>query len=249
MSRIKSFAKQILQRTFGFRTYLYWFASYKIKTLANDDNEKIIFRFLDFIPEGSLILDIGANLGFITYHLAQKPGSSVLSFEPMPDNIATIRRIVSAKRLTNVTLCPYALGDQTGTVTMVMPLNDNVPMQGLSHVVTENERVAGETFTVPVKKLDDLTEIQTSQKRVGGIKIDVEDYEYFVLKGGQALLERDKPVICIELWENENRPKVLNYLATIGYTPYVLYDNELHKVTDITQKLQTNNFICRVQAG
>jgi FkbM family methyltransferase len=247
MTNVKSYSKLLLQRIFGFRTYLYYFSLYKIRTLAKDENEKIIFRFLELIPEGTMILDIGANLGFISYHLAQKPNCEVLAFEPMPDNIATIQRIVAAKNLTNVTLCPIALGDETGSLTMIMPLNDNVPMQGLSHVVQEGQAEEGNTFTVPVKMLDDLDEINLNPKRVAGIKIDVEDYEYFVLKGGRALLEKDKPVICIELWENENRPKVLNFLMGLGYVPYVLDGSKLAPFTDMSTKINTNNFICRVE--
>ncbi|MCF0068942.1 FkbM family methyltransferase [Dyadobacter sp. CY261] len=217
---------------------------YKIRTLASDENEKVIFRFLELVPEDSIILDIGANLGFISFHLAQRRGCQVLAFEPMPDNIATINRVIASQKLTNVTLCPIALGDSEGSLTMVMPLNGKIPMQGLSHVAQESDLSSGLTFTVPVKRLDDLPEINNASKRVGGIKIDVEDYEYFVLKGGNALLERDHPVICIELWENENRPKVLNYLTGLGYVPHILDNNQLRPFTDMNEKINTNNFIC-----
>ncbi|MBC8153280.1 MAG: FkbM family methyltransferase [Bacteroidetes bacterium] len=242
--RPKEFTKKLLQSVFGFETYLYYFSRYKIDTLHRDPNEKIMFRFIDLIPDGSLILDIGANLGFITYHLAQKRDCAVLSFEPIPTNLAVLNRIVANKKLANVTVCPYALGDVNATVNMVMPLENGVPMQGLSHVKTDGETTEGREFTVPVKRLDELIEISSSGKRVGGIKIDAEDYEYFILTGGLNLIKKDKPVICVELWENENRERSLLLLASLGYTPYVLSNGDLVKLAGQSTHLDGNNFVC-----
>lgn len=242
--QLKEYAKKVLQAVFGFETYLYYFSRYKIANLHRDPNEKIIFRFRELVSEGSLILDIGANLGFVTYHLAQKPACSVLSFEPIPTNLSVLTRIVTRKKLTNVTICPYALGDVNASLEMVMPFQNGIPMQGLSHVKTEGEPVEGYEFTVPVKRLDELAEIKASGKRVGGIKIDAEDYEYFILTGGLDLIRNNKPVICVELWENENRQRSLTLLTSLGYTPYVLSEGNLVELNGLKTGLDTNNFIC-----
>lgn len=242
---IKHLTKKILQSTFGLETYLYCFSVYKIYTLRRDLNEKIIFTFLDLVPNDSLILDIGANVGFVTYHLSKKQGCSVIAFEPIPINYSVLSRLVAAKKLTNTTALPYALGQEAGTLNMVMPFQNGVPMQGLSYVTDGKNGETGYHFTVPVRRLDQLNEIRDSGKRVGGIKIDAENYEYFILQGGVDLLRRHKPVICIELWENEYRERSISLLTSLGYVVYVLINNQLVPLTDSPADFHTVNYICR----
>ncbi|MEN9442625.1 MAG: hypothetical protein RLZ33_2702, partial [Bacteroidota bacterium] len=55
----------------GFRTYLYVFAIFKIKTLRSDSKEKDFFHFLSLLEDGKgAVLDVGANIGIMTVHLA-----------------------------------------------------------------------------------------------------------------------------------------------------------------------------------
>ncbi len=241
---MKDVTKKLLQTVLGFQTYLYYFSLFKISTLHRDPDEQTIFRFIDLVPEGSLILDVGANLGFITYHLAQKRDCSVLAFEPIPTNRAVLTRIVARQKLSNVTVLPYALGNENATVEMVMPIENGVPLQGFSHVKTGDTRVVGHEFTVPVKRLDELPELTGRTERIGGIKIDAEDYEYLILMGGLDLLRKHKPVICVELWDNENRGRALALLASLGYKPHLLYKDDLLEWTGQALNFEENNFIC-----
>ena len=241
---LKDLAKKLLQSVFGVETYLYYFSLFKIHTLHFDPDEQTIFRFIDLIPQGSLILDVGANLGFITWHLAQKQGCSVLAFEPIPPNLTVLTRIVATKKLTNVTILPYALGNETATVDMVMPIENGVLFQGLSHIKGSDDADTGDDFTVPVKRLDDLAELMNGTKRVGGIKIDAEDYEYFILLGGVDLIKTHRPVICVELWDNANRMLALALLTALGYTSYLLHNGDLHEWTGQAVDFAENNFIC-----
>lgn len=205
-----------------------------------------MFTFLDLVPNDSLILDIGANLGFVTYHLSKKQGCSVIAFEPIPINYSVLTRLMVSQKLTNTTALPYALGQETGVLNMVMPFKNGVPMQGLSHVTDGTGREAGYQFTVPVKRLDELSEIRDSSKPVGGIKIDVENYEYYILQGGIDIIRQHKPVICIELWEDQNRARSLALLSSLGYVTHVLVKNQLTPLIDNLTDSTTINYICMV---
>ncbi len=55
-----------------------------------------------------------------------------------------------------------------------------------------------------------------------GIKIDVEDYEQFVFRGGRSLIERCRPVIYTELGKGENRRVCVDFFAELGYHAAVL---------------------------
>lgn len=224
---MKTWIKYILQKLFGFQTYLYVFAKFKIRTLKRDEKENDFFHFLSMLKDGEgIVLDIGANLGIMTVHLAQSfPNSTVHAFEPMPDNRAVFKRIVTKYKLKNVVFHEIALGDTEGKVQMILPEKDGAKMQGLSHVKHESitEWNEGAEFEVPIKPLDAIF----GDEKIQGIKMDVENFEYFVLNGAKELLMEHKPIIYTELWANENRQKCFSLLKGLGYSTFAMKDNQL----------------------
>lgn len=196
----------------GFQNYLYVFALFKIRTLKSDSKEKDFFHFLSLLKDGKGdVLDVGANVGIMTVHLAQKlPNTTVHAIEPLPDNLRVLKRVVGHFGLNRIRIHETAVGESNGEVEMILPHQGKTRMQGLSHVKHETitEWNDGEEFRVPLNKLDDLINGQYIQ----GIKIDVENFEYYALKGGKRIIETNRPVIYAELWDNENRRNCLNLL-------------------------------------
>lgn len=245
---MKNKAKYILHKLLGFRNYLFVFSLYKIRTLKKDKNEKDFFVFLNLIPENTIVLDIGANIGIMTVHLAIAiKGVTVYSFEPMPNNINAFNRIINYFKLKNVKLYEIALGNSEGEVEMVMPVISNVKMQGLSHVVHDSisEFNEGEKFKVPLRMLDKMDDLMNAKKRISAIKIDVENFEFFVLEGAQKLISKNKPIVYAELWENENREKCFKLFNNLSYKTFVVIDNtqvEYNRTKHVTQ-----NFIFQPQ--
>jgi len=227
---IKNSIQHFLQSLLGFKRYLFTFAIFKIGTLRYDRKENDFLFFLHLIEKEGIILDIGANLGIMAVKLAKrKTKSQIFAFEPIPTNMETLQKVIRFFRLKNVSLFEFALGDHTGKIEMVMPMIGSVKKQGLSHVIHESisEFNEGEKFTTDIRQLDEITEIKNSGLPVTAIKIDVENFEYFVLKGGQELLKKWKPIIYCELWENQNREQCFELLENIGYQTKVRIGNSL----------------------
>jgi FkbM family methyltransferase len=232
---MKTFSKYILQKILGFRTYLYVFALFVIVKLRWDKREKDFFYFLKLLPDEGIVLDLGANIGVTSYHLAKKfPKSTVFSFEPLEINMEILKRIKKRFGLKNIREFMVALGDENTTLEMVMPVIRNVPMHGLSHAVHKNitENNNGLKFNVSMVRLDDFGELKNTGKRITGIKMDVENFEYYVLRGAKKLLEKHMPVIYCELWDNENRKKSLALLNKMGYSAFILHKKELVPFTE-----------------
>ncbi len=217
---LKSKVKQVLQKLLGFDNYLFVFSIFTIRKMRRNHHEVEFAHFMELIPNKGAILDIGANIGIMSVTLAEKfPQAQVFSFEPMPQNVKALNRIINYFKLKNVAVFEMALGEENGELTMVMPVLDNVKMQGLSHVVETDDGDPlnkGVTLRVPVKRLDEIKEL-LELPAIHAIKIDVENFEYPVLKGAKALLVKHKPVIYCELWKNERRDLTLNYLRQLGY--------------------------------
>lgn len=228
---MKKALQALMQRLLGFERYLFWFCRFKLSTFRWESNRKEgDFRFfLNMLQPGDNVLDIGANIGLMTVLLAQRcRRGRVVAFEPVPENFRTLRRIVDHYRLHQVVLKQLALGAAAGELTMRMPVMRGVRMQGLAFV--EDQSIEGydaptETYTVPVLPLDEVDMLQRMPIRA--IKIDVENYEQFVIAGAQQLLARDKPIIYCELWPNDNRTRVIEQLEGLGYETYVLVQNKL----------------------
>jgi FkbM family methyltransferase len=240
---MKNLIKYIFQKTLGFNTYLFVFALYIIYTLRWNKNEKDFLQFIKLIEKDGVILDIGANIGVMTTYLAKHfQKSTIYSFEPVPYNLNVLRRIVKFFKLENVRVMDFALGNKNGTVEMVMPVINNVKMQGLSHVIHESihDLNDGQKFKSRITRLDDLEEISNSEKQVVAIKIDVENFEYFVLEGGKKLLKNNNPILYMELWANENRTNCFKLLTELGYEIKVLENKRLTTYNEL--KHSTQNF-------
>ncbi len=240
---MKNFIKYLLQRILGYQRYLRVFSNYKIRTLKNDAKERDFFQFMNAIQQDGVLLDVGANIGIMTFHLAKRfPNRSIYAIEPMPDNFVVLKDMVERKKLDNVILIPNAVGEEPANLKMVLPLNGKVKMQGLAHVVHDSidEWNEGEEIEVSCERLDDIV----GDEPVAGIKMDIENFEFFALKGAQKLLQAHRPVVYLELWANENRDKCFELLRCFGYTAFVQVNNELIPFDPVTHTKQ--NFIFKV---
>ncbi|HEY6553562.1 MAG TPA: FkbM family methyltransferase, partial [Vicinamibacteria bacterium] len=135
---MKRTLQRILQRTLGLPMYLDLFARYRLLRGRFDRGDDAFRAFLARLPDDGTVLDIGANVGVMTVHLARHvQRGSVHGFEPNPLSYRTAARLITRLGLTNVVLHPFALGRTRGEVEMVMPMSESVRQHGLSHVVAE----------------------------------------------------------------------------------------------------------------
>ena len=224
---MKNYIKYFLQRTLGINRYLFIFSRFKIHSLKYDKKEKDFFHFLSLLSnKNGDILDIGANIGIMSYHLAKRfPKNNIHAFEPIPCNLKVLKRIKERYNLNKVIIHSFALGNSTESIEMILPKEKGAIQQGLSHVKHKDisEWNNGEQIQVEQKKLDDIFK----EKQIDGIKIDVENYEYLTLKGAEKVIKKNLPIIYCELWDNENRVKCFDFMKSIEYEIYVLFNKQL----------------------
>jgi len=216
---------------------------FKIRTLKSDSNEKDFFHFLSLLKDGEgSILDVGANIGIMTAHLGRNfPSTTIHVFEPMPINILILKRIIAKFDLKTVKIHEIAVGDSKGTVKMILPENGKTKMQGLSHIKHESitEWNEGQEFDVQLNTLDTVL----GNEKIQGIKIDVENFEYFALNGAKKLLERNHPIVYAELWDNQNRTNCFELLNSLGYKTFIVKENKLI-LFDANKHINQNFIFC-----
>ncbi len=224
---MKNKIKLILQKLLGFKGYLFVFSIFKIFTLKYDKKEGVFLELLNHLKEDSVVLDIGANIGIMTILLAKKCSrGKVYAFEPIDENYATLIKVLRFFKIKNVIAHKIALGDKNQTVSMILPIENSVKLQGLPHVINSIETIeSGIKYEVEQKTLDSMWDSKT--EKIAAIKIDVENYEYSVFKGASNLLKKNMPIIYAELWNNEKRNDSFELLGELGYNTKVFHEGKL----------------------
>jgi FkbM family methyltransferase len=134
---------------------------------------------LHVLRTDDLFVDIGANRGSYTVLAGAAVGARVIAVEPVPETFKNLQANVNLNSMTDRVEClNIGLGDSEGELLFTADASDCV-----NHVLTKGE-TAGKTVKVPVRRLDDLV----GDRSPFLIKMDVEGYEWFVLKGGARVL-------------------------------------------------------------
>lgn len=198
------------------------------RALFTGSYDREIARALgQFIRPGTVVLDIGASLGLYTVALgriAQRVGATVLAIEPMPRNAELVRTNAARNGLQSVidVRC-CALGAQDGRLEMHSEgggVGNAAATAGVDTAEMRRHDRAGSHLhveTVPMLRLDDL--LAGDAGPVSLVKMDVEGFEFEVLAGGDAVIERDRPVLYTEMNPDWLTPGVSRpALSTTGCT-------------------------------
>jgi FkbM family methyltransferase len=149
------------------------------------------------------VIVAGANAGFYVARYAER-FERVIAVEPEPLNFLALT--LNCQQA-NVVKIQAALGFLRDPLSLK---NDHECNCG-GFYIDETDGI------VPVLRIDDIV------TRVDAIHLDVEGYEAFALRGGEAVLACDAPVVMVETIENGGRygvkdEYVSKLLAAAGYT-------------------------------
>ena len=86
---------------------------YRADTFSSKEPETL--EWIDRMPKGSILWDIGANVGLYSCYAAKKCGGRVFSFEPSIFNLELLGRNIFLNKLTDlVTIIPLPLSEELG---------------------------------------------------------------------------------------------------------------------------------------
>ena len=150
------------------------------------------------LKPGDICIDAGANVGYFSAIAMDIVGRSgeVHSFEPIPEYFAYLTKVKELNPVFHHFICNMALGDWPGMLTMAIN-SENVGGSTPVYRLLEHY-IIRDWIEVPVMRLDTYLEEHVNG-RVGLVKIDVEGFEYPVLKGMQSYLDTAPvlpPIIC-----------------------------------------------------
>ena len=182
-----------------------------------DGIQKYIFRhkrffeasILAYVKENYLhpsmvYLDCGANIGNHTIFFSLIANAKkVYAFEGLKDTYDILKKNIQLNHLEHVEAYNYVLGAHEGYAEVASYQEENIG--GTSFSETSESKIK-------MIKIDDFN----IKEKVDFIKMDVEGFEKNVLKGMEQLLKKDRPILMIEIF-NENYAEVSALLNSYGY--------------------------------
>jgi FkbM family methyltransferase len=167
--------------------------------------ERPLIRCIErLIHPGEICIDVGAEKGYITLHLARAVGSGgrVLAFEPDLRAAKELRENCVRNGVDSiVTLFQVALADEQGYCDLAL----TTQLGNSSRFPNEFARAqVVSKISVPTLTLDQVIEGAGISGNVSFIKIDAEGSEPLILKGMSRTIERFRPAIWLEV----NRPSL-----------------------------------------
>lgn len=160
-----------------------------------------------------VMVQAGGNAGYFLRKYAAE-FQTVYTFEPDPINFLCLS--LNTILTDNVIKFQACLGD---THQLVSIKNQHFHDTGGIHI-TPNEEIENTYRSIPTMTIDDLNLDECNL-----IQLDVEGYEYYALKGAEKTIEKFKPVICVEYYEDwtkrysENRLREIEmFLSKWNYT-------------------------------
>ena len=193
LSRSKTVQHQGLALTFAVpnKINLFRVDSFSIK-------EPETLEWIDAIPQGSVLWDIGANIGLYTCYAAKARGCRVFAFEPSIFNLELLARNISLNGLTReATIIPLPLTDALTISTLNMTTTEwGGAMSTFDQTYTHDGSMLKKVFefrTIGLSMDEALALLRNAQPDY--IKMDVDGIEHLILKGGAGVLRSIKGVL------------------------------------------------------
>jgi FkbM family methyltransferase len=190
----------------------------------------VVETMTDLLRRGDVVLDVGANVGYLSAVAANLvgPEGQVHAFEPVPAYFVRLRRLAELNPRHAIFCNPCAAGDSAGMADIF--LSREAGQSTLVPGYQSPAEIIGKQ-KVPVVRLDQYIAARRIG-RVAMIKIDTEGFELPVLRGLEeyfAHAAQRPPVVC-EIAPRAyglsgSRPAdVAGYMARFGYAAFDLID-------------------------
>ena len=196
-----------------------------------------------------LFLDIGSNIGIYSVYIGVKfPQVKTFAFEPIPDIWKKNRQFHQSNRLSDNGVLSLALGEREGRQDIFLP----VYATGLEEEQTATLRNdLWQTREEHVKKIEiqctTLDAFAASNSLPAGpccLKIDVENYEAAVFRGGKFFFMARRPWIVCEILSGQNidpvtkirknnNAEVIELIQELDYAAFAVTENGFFRMNAV----------------
>jgi FkbM family methyltransferase len=187
---------------------------YRIRDKAWDNLFKLLEK--DFN-----VIDVGANIGFLSLNFAVRcPAGMIYAFEPDSDTFQKLGENVRLNNIDNIRVYKKALGSEPGTGELYKMYRSN---PGANRILSGKPPAVIPSEKVEISTLDEMDR-ERPFAGVRLLKIDVEGFELFVIRGGRNLILKWKPILFVKLVDQNlaqqgcSAQALISYILQMGYS-------------------------------
>jgi FkbM family methyltransferase len=183
--------------------------------LTGEFDRSIVEILLSFADPGDTLLDIGANIGYVSScFLKNVPDSKVVAVEPQPDVLAMLK--TNLDRFGRSKIYPYAISDQDGEAWFQIDRHN----MGAGRLI--NGAPNDHSISIKTRTADSLF-FDTNIERIDLVKIDAEGAEEAIIRSCANHFAEKQPKAII--FEDNNRNaggNISKALRSAGYKIYCI---------------------------
>lgn len=195
------------------------------------------FILCTLLKKEDVVLDVGANIGYVSAVCANAVGKQGKVFAFEPSRITRPYLMQLSGQLPQLTVISSAVSDTNGTVYFV----DEKSLD-LSHIDPANGK-APQAYAVASVTLDQWASTHAVSK-LNLVKIDTEGFDVEVIQGARQLISRFHPVIQFEAFSKDPIQKIADILNLELKADYRIYRIlNPFPFSLITKIPDTNNYI------
>jgi len=189
------------------------------------------------------IFDIGASDGIATkFFLNNLNVNKIYCFEPNKDYTKILKNL----KRKEIIIKSFAIGDKNKTISVYFPeyriLNKKIRLVTLCYynkAELEKQMLLDFKFRKNLFIVKDklkIKKIETNNYKTDLIKIDVNGFEFNVVKGLTHIIKKNKPALLIEI--NKDTHKIRKFLKKYSYNQYIYFDKD-----KLFKKSNSQNFL------
>jgi len=190
---------------------------------AYEKEELKLMRDILGLMNAPITLDIGANVGQHSL-FASIYSKEVIAFEPYPPVARKIQEKIDVNNIRNITLCLVGLGEKDVMLPFEKPDSCNM---GTGSFVVPDDPIPASSPTTELRVVNgDAYLSSIGAPKVDFIKMDIEGFEVYALRGLRQTLRESRPVVFMEWSSATQRTLGEGSLADLYPEDYVFYQFE-----------------------
>jgi len=216
-----------------------------------DGYEYSIIPFYYLSTRSKVIIDIGANIGYYSLVAATANiNSEIYAFEPVDRIVNRFNKQIEINNFKNIKVEKLVVGDTNDKVSFYIPKGNSMALASSTKKgwVKETEEVIIKSIT-----LDNYSKEKKISK-IDLIKMDCEFHELEVLRGMKTILEKDKPLILMEILFSESKgvkdyfeysqsKEIEDIMIENSYNFYLITSTKLIRVNKLAYNKIDRNYL------
>ena len=178
------------------------------------------------LPKGSVVADVGANIGYYSMWFSKVAleNGQIYSFEPNAEIVPLLSENLALNGIDNVEIVDSACSDRVGQTEFFIAAHHH--SSSLHGAWAGEDQGTARKITVPVTTLDAFFAPATGRPMPKFIKFDIEGGATHALPGCQRVLAESRPYVLIESHTVKEDQAISRVLTNFNYRAYRLNDRK-----------------------